>query len=242
MQLLDQTWPTPAENLACDEALLDACEAGEPGTEGGVLRFYESPTPCVVVGYGNRVATEVDVAACDAAGVTILRRSSGGGTVVLGPGCLAYAVVLPMELRPELGTVTGSNRWVMERNRRALEGVLGRPVAIRGHTDLAVGELKFSGNAQRRRRRALLFHGTFLLALDLELISGCLRRPSWEPEYRNGRGHREFLVNLGVSGELVRRELARVWGVVGGWGGRIEASVARLVSERYGVREWNRRV
>ena len=39
MKLLDLTLPSPAENLACDEALLDWCENGE-GEE--VLRFWES--------------------------------------------------------------------------------------------------------------------------------------------------------------------------------------------------------
>ncbi len=242
MRILDRTWPTHAENLAGDEALLDACEQGIQGTEHGVLRFYESSTPCVVVGYGNRVAVEVDMAACDAAGIPILRRASGGGTVVLGPGCLAYSVVLPMDAHPELATITGTNRWVMERNRKAIEASLGRPVAIRGYTDLAVDELKFSGNAQRRRRRSILFHGTFLLSMDLGWVSGCLPKPSWEPDYRKGRPHTEFLVNLGLSGEIVRIALAREWGAAGGLELKLDGAVSLLVEERYGRPEWNRRL
>jgi len=242
MRILDRTWPSHAENLACDEALLEACEEGVEGTEKGALRFYETPTPCVVVGYGNRVATEVDVAACDAAGIPILRRSSGGGTVVLGPGCLAYAVVLPVDAAPELATVTGTNRWVMERNRSAIESLLGRSVSIRGYTDLAVDNLKFSGNAQRRRRRSVLFHGTFLLSMDLAVVSGLLPRPSWEPDYRQGRRHTEFLINLGLTGEAVRGVLAREWGAAGAWEPTLEGAIMRLVGERYGRPEWNRRL
>src|SRR5436190_1549788 len=97
MNLLDLTLPTPAENLACDEALLDAFEAA--GGDG-VLRFWEPAEPFVVVGYSNQVAQEVDVAACDAAGIPVLRRCSGGGTVVQGPGCLNYALVLNIEQTP----------------------------------------------------------------------------------------------------------------------------------------------
>src|ERR1019366_4870445 len=95
---LDLTLPTPAENLACDEALLDACEAGR---HPPVLRFWESPEHFVVVGYSNPVATEVNVEACQAAGVPILRRCTGGGTVVQGPGCLNYALILPIEMEGE---------------------------------------------------------------------------------------------------------------------------------------------
>jgi hypothetical protein len=58
---LDLTLPSPAENLACDEALLDWCE--ENGGEE-ILRFWESPETFVVVGYANKVATEVNVSGC----------------------------------------------------------------------------------------------------------------------------------------------------------------------------------
>ena len=58
MKVLDLTLPTPAENLACDEALLDAAESGAGGE---ALRFWESPVHFVVVGYANKVATEVNV-------------------------------------------------------------------------------------------------------------------------------------------------------------------------------------
>ena len=55
----------------------------------------------------------------------------------------------------------------MTTNRDALGQALGQAVEIEGHTDLAIDGVKFSGNAQRRRRDALLFHGTILLGFDL---------------------------------------------------------------------------
>jgi lipoate-protein ligase A len=98
---------------------------------------------------------------------------------------------------PNLPPSPGTNRWIMERNRAAIESLLGRPVAIRGYTDLAVDELKFSGNAQRRRRRSILFHGTFLLSMDLALVSGLLPKPSWEPDYRQGTSAYGFFDEFG---------------------------------------------
>jgi len=50
----------------------------------------------VVVGSSSRIDEEVDRAACATAGVPILRRPSGGLTVVLGPGCIMWSVVLPL--------------------------------------------------------------------------------------------------------------------------------------------------
>ncbi len=61
MKLLKLQLPSPAEQLATDEAVLDVCEAGG-GEE--TLVFWEPKETFVVVGYANKVATEVNVAAC----------------------------------------------------------------------------------------------------------------------------------------------------------------------------------
>ena len=74
-----------------------------------------------------------------------------------------------------------------------------------------MGELKFSGNSQRRKRRALLFHGAFLLDLDLALVEGALLMPSKEPDYRANRSHSEFLVNLSVPAREVALALRSGW-------------------------------
>src|SRR5215470_19204848 len=99
MHYLDLTLATPAENLALDEALLLEAEAGRGGE---VLRFWEWPLPAVVLGAGGRLAEDVDEAACRADVVPILRRSSGGGTVLLGNGCLLFSLVLAYDRSPLL--------------------------------------------------------------------------------------------------------------------------------------------
>jgi lipoate-protein ligase A len=155
MHCLDATLPSPAANLACDEALLDACE-GDSGAE--VLRFWEPREYFVVAGFSNAVAREADLEACRRSGVRVLRRCSGGGTVLQGPGCLNYSLVLKIASRPELETIPAANRHIMGRHREALSAALGRQVEVCGVTDLAISGRKFSGNSQRRKRRALLFH------------------------------------------------------------------------------------
>jgi lipoate---protein ligase len=260
--LLDLSLPTPAENLALDEALLDVCDAGGPES----LRFWESPVPFVVVGYGNRIATEVNVTACEADGVPILRRCSGGGTVVQGPGCLNYNLVLRIPEDGPLTNVTGTNRFIMERMRDALQPLRRERVVVEGHTDLGVewwrdGVMgsaprlqdsktpalqphapvvrKFSGNAQRRRRRALVFHGTLLLDFNLSLIPRLLNHPSAEPDYRASRGHQDFVTNLALDRSAVRQVIAQAWNAEGPSIAlpELAATVAKYESD-----EWNRRL
>jgi lipoate-protein ligase A len=236
LRSLDLTLPTPAENLACDEALLAAAEAGEAGE---VLRFWESATHFVVLGYANKVKDEVNLDACHAAAVPILRRSSGGGTVLQGPGCLNYSLVLKIDESSALHSISSTNRFVMERNRQALASLLGQPVTVEGHTDLAVGNLKFSGNAQRRKKEWLLFHGTFLLNFDLGLIEKLLLLPSRQPDYRQRRSHASFLTRLPVARDAIKSSLCKTWEARRPSAPVPEARIAQLVAGKYSRDEWN---
>src|SRR5688572_3012189 len=112
LRVLDRTLGSPEENLAFDDSLLEA------GQE--TLRFWESPVPFVVLGRSGKVEEEVNVAACEEAGIPVLRRPSGGGTVVQGPGCLNYALVLSLADRPALRNVVESYRILLSCVARAL--------------------------------------------------------------------------------------------------------------------------
>lgn len=206
MEYLDLTLPTPAANLACDEALLQQCE--EMGTE--TLRFWEPSELFVVAGFSNSIVTEVDQAACRENRVGIFRRCTGGGAVLQGPGCLNYSLVLKLD-HPGLGSIPSANCFIMERHRAAISALLQRHVQLRGHTDLALDDRKFSGNAQRRLRSALLFHGSFLLAFDFALMEKFLAMPSRQPQYRAGRNHEQFLTNLPVNADALKDALRRAW-------------------------------
>src|SRR5437667_9353222 len=114
MYLFDATLPTLAENLALDEALL--LDAEDAGPE--VLRLWHWPHHAVVLGAGGRLADDVNEAACRADGVPILRRSSGGGTVLLGAGCLLFSLVLRFDRDPALSDLHASYRFILERIQR----------------------------------------------------------------------------------------------------------------------------
>ena len=239
MKILDLTFPTPAENLAGDEALLQSAESGESGE---VLRFWESPTHFVVVGYANKVATEVNVAACEARNVPILRRCSGGGTVVQGPGCLNYALVLRITDDRPTHSIQAANQFIMERNREAVTSALRTPhstLRVEGHTDLAVGDLKFSGNSQRRQRNYLLFHGTFLLHFDLSLVSELLHLPSLRPAYRQSRPHDEFVTNLKLEATAIKQAIVKTWQARETLENVPLATINSLVRSKYERRDWN---
>jgi lipoate-protein ligase A len=236
MKLSTAPLPSVEHELACDETLLEACEQGH-GPE--VLRFWEPRQACVVLGYANRAATEANLPFCEANGIRVLRRCSGGGTVLQTSGCLNYSLVLRVPASGPLATITSTNRWIMERHRDALARLVGCPVLVEGFTDLAIEGRKFSGNAQRRKGRALLFHGCFLLQANLPLIEATLRMPSKEPGYRQGRPHRDFLINLEVNAQDVVHSLVDLWQAAEELPALPLTEVERLVDEKYRRAEWN---
>lgn len=237
MHYLDLTLATAAENLAMDEALLLAAEAGDGGE---VLRLWEWPLPAVVLGSGCQRAAEVNLAACAADDVPVLRRASGGGTVLLGPGCLLYTLVLSTARASALSEIRSSYEYILTRIAKAL-GPAAAGAAVCGISDLALGERKFSGNAQQRKRQHILHHGTLLYAFDVATVGRYLHPPPRQPAYRAGRDHAEFLCNLQLSRDELTACLRNAWAAdetVESWP---TGETARLTEEKYTSRTWTER-
>ena len=161
--------------------------------------------PLVVLGRSANPERDLDLDACRADRVPILWRCSGGGAVVLGPGCLTYSLRLSLEHAPALRDVATSYRLILGALARAL-AVPG--LEIRGLADLALDNRKVSGNAQRRDSGGLLHHGTLLYGFDSRLAMRYLRPPHRPPAYRQDRTHLEFLGNLPLSSAEIRARLA----------------------------------
>jgi lipoate-protein ligase A len=188
----DLTLPGVAENLALDEAML--IEADE-GRGPPVVRFWEPGDYAVVLGASRRLRDEVHVDACRADGVPIFRRSSGGGTVLIGPGTLNVTVILPETAGPGLTAVDAAQHHVLDRLAESIRHA-GAPVEVRAHGDLVLGDRKCGGSAQRRLRRWFLVHCSILYRFPIDRIARYLAIPARQPAYRRRRPHAEFLCNL----------------------------------------------
>lgn len=198
------------EELRRDVELLERVEAaGQPA-----FRTWTFHRPAVVMGRGSRIAAEVDTQACSRLGIPVLRRASGGGAVVVGPGTLQWAFALPHALSVELATIAGCKRLCNRILITALAAqpgarTLGRLTADESG-DLMLGDRKVGGIALKRRRRASLVHGTILTEADLDVIDLALPHPPREPAYRAGRCHRDFLASTGpIDRRLLEQAVAQ---------------------------------
>ena len=238
MQYIELTLPDPASNLACDEALVELFEARR--APDGLLRIWEPKNHFIVLGHSNRIDSEVDFAACESERLSIFRRLSGGGTVMQGPGCLNYSLILRNGVDIPLG-IAESFQVVLEHHKQCIQEMIGDRVDIAGVSDLVINGRKFSGNAQYRKRRFTLVHGTFLLNLDPAIVARCLRLPSKQPAYRQNRSHDSFMRNLHLDPNNVRKALKAAWSASDQFTEVPNAMIADLKKSRYERPDWTRK-
>jgi lipoate-protein ligase A len=169
-------------NMAVDEALLTSRlrGAGPP-----TIRFYGWDPTTISLGYGQHLDARIDVAAAAAAGIGLVRRSTGGSAILHGgPDIeLTYSVVAMSEDLGGARDLHSTYHWIGAALASGLRG-LGAPVDMiptrpsdpatmpafcflrTGSYELEVGGRKIVGSAQRRRRGGFLQHGSVLLAAD----------------------------------------------------------------------------
>jgi len=245
MLRLDLTLENSLANIALDEALLEVAEASTDHPE--LLRLWQPASPLVVLGRSSPWETEVEHSFCQEHQIPVVRRCSGGQSIVTGPGCLMYAVLLDYRLRPELRLLDRAHHFVMSKMQAALK-TLGIDAKISGTSDLTVGGQKVSGNALRCKRNWFVYHGTMICDLEIDLIANCLGKPIRQPEYRQLRSHRSFLDQLDTSAGELEEAIARTWSADfeatpdAGWLARLKEKCDQLLTEKYSTDQWNQKV
>ncbi|KAF8057738.1 hypothetical protein HT031_005922 [Scenedesmus sp. PABB004] len=173
--------------LQLEEALLRATGANWFLINDGV------PSPAIVMGISGQVSELIDVPAARAQRLRVIKRFTGGGTVVVDRGTLLTALIL------QDGAVPGLECFpmpIMRWTEAFYAGVFAGhgQFALREH-DYVFGGRKFGGNAQAITSRRWLHHTSLLWDFDPANMAA-LTNPAKQPKYRGGREHGSFLVKL----------------------------------------------
>lgn len=154
-------------------------------------------TPSIVMGIAGRPAELLDAPAVAAAGVPVIRRFSGGGTVFVDGGtvfatliCGAAALPPGVPLFPRALMAWTERLYAPMFRHVAAEA----PFALREH-DYVLGDRKFGGNAQSITKDRFLHHTSFLWDFDPARMA-YLKLPRKTPAYREGREHDQFICRL----------------------------------------------
>lgn len=209
MRVVQYSYENPEETIALDEVLLDKAEHGGIGE---TLRFWEADDYFIVVGRAGKVREDCFVTECRNGKIKIIRRVSGGGAVLQGPGCLNFSLILSYKRDERYRSIRGSYLGILNDISASFQKT-GLNVEFFPISDLALGGKKISGNAQARKRKYFLHHGTFLYDFDLSRIEKYLLHPVCEPEYRRERSHKSFLTNIPVSPRVIRETVKNVFTV-----------------------------
>jgi lipoate-protein ligase A len=195
-----------AANLALEEAL---ARAGPPTP---LLRIWQNDS-CVVIGRAQRVAREVNLAACAASGVPVLRRASGGGTVYQDLGNLNISLAVP-------GRAPAVAAGLAALVAAVVDG-LGLPSSVgdRGVFAGPAGPAKVSGLASQVTRDGSLAHATLLVTTPADRV-GAFLTPAPEDTHPSDsrRSHVASLRELGCEASVaqargaVLAEAARTYG------------------------------
>lgn len=127
------------------------------------LLLYKNDNAIVLGKYQN-IYQEINVPEAEASGIKIARRISGGGTVFHDSGNLNYSFIADNE-KNDLHCYDDFLSPII----KALQS-MGVDARKRNVCDIAIGDLKISGNAQSIHENRILHHGTLLFDSDMEKL------------------------------------------------------------------------
>ena len=173
-------------------------EAVHRGLSPRTLILLQPSAPYACLGYHQDLEKELDVDFIEEAGLTIIRRSQGGGATYLDRDQVFYQVVFrDSEVVPrDVGRLFERLLSVtVEAYRR-----LGVPAEFKPLNDVVVGGRKISGNGAGMHESATILVGNLILDLDYDLMARVLRVPDEKFRDKMAKSMREWVSTL-------RREL-----------------------------------
>ncbi|MBT3256185.1 MAG: hypothetical protein HN366_06980 [Deltaproteobacteria bacterium] len=162
-----------ARGLAVDDTL--PCAVGRHHSPP-ILHLYNF-IPSAIVGKYQDMEAALRLDRCEARGIEYNRRSTGGGTVIMGPEIVSLGLGINVDypgLKKGVGGVFESLSVVLI---NAL-GKLGVEAYFQPKNDLEVNGKKIAGlSAAAESDNTLLFHTSLLVNFDVELMTDIMNTP-----------------------------------------------------------------
>lgn len=194
-------------NMAIDEAILNSVIEGKsPPT----IRFYRWDPPTVTLGYFQKAHREIDQELCQAKGIQVVRRLTGG-RAILHDKELTYSIVVSDKQKQVSGSIIES---YLKISRALVKGLLNfgvvvemmaRPCKEKGSAacfdapswhEIVWQGRKLVGSAQTRKHGCLLQHGSIPMVLDVELLFNLLKISNNQAKQRLKENFRQKAVAL----------------------------------------------
>ncbi|ARU30551.1 lipoate--protein ligase [Sulfuriferula sp. AH1] len=200
-RLLDTGIRRAAENIAMNRALL---EARQQEIGPNTLRFLGFE-PSALLGFHQSAVQELNLDYCEANGIAIQRRITGGGAIYFDTTQLGWELYLH---KRDLGTadMTAISRRICEAVARGIS-TLGITAMFRPRNDIEVDGRKISGTGGAFDGDALMYQGTLLIEFDVEKMLRVLNIPAEKLSDKAIASARDRVTNLAdLLGHIPARE------------------------------------
>ena len=160
--------------LAVDECL--AHRVGT-GTSQPTLRLYTYRSHCALVGRFQNIDNEINRAYCEANSISLNRRPTGGGAIIMGKDQLGIALCIPGR---EEDSYRHARELMVHFSAGIISGLeaLGIQAAFWGKNDIEIHNRKVAGlGVYRAPEGGLLFHASVLVDLDIAFMLHVLKTP-----------------------------------------------------------------
>ena len=151
----------------------------------------------IVLGASNNADDAVVASLALKDNITVMKRRTGGQTVMLSPNNLIISAVITDEsvMKPK-DVFNNFNDMIIS----AIEKDHNGKFSTRGISDIAMGEKKIMGSSMYRGKGKLFYHAVLNFNEPPATFQKYLKHPSKEPDYRKGRMHDEFVTTLKDTG------------------------------------------
>lgn len=158
---------------------------------GNWCLINEGSPPAIVMGISGKKEELIDCQRAAQDNIPLIKRFSGGGTVVVDEDTLFITFISEKELHDFPSYPEPIMRWTEGIYRE----VFGHPEFHLKENDYVIGHKKCGGNAQYIKKQRWLHHTSFLWDYSTEKMQYLLH-PKKTPTYRAERSHDEFLCRL----------------------------------------------
>ncbi len=167
------------------------------------FKIWQPDSDMIVLGASNRIDESVYTERAKRDGIAVLKRPSGGETVLLSPKTLCISIAV------KRGQALSPKRYFQVFNEIIIGVLRGFGVlnlGMKGISDISIGERKILGSAIYQNKDKILYHAVLNMAEDTEKIEKYLKHPKREPDYRLNRRHRDFVTSLVSQGYVLSIE------------------------------------
>jgi lipoate---protein ligase len=161
------------------------------------VKVWRPDQMCLVLGQSNNPETSLVVEQVVEDQIPVYKRPSGGETVILTPNMLVISVVfrVPTLRNPKPYFVKVNSGIISALEKQGVTGLNQK-----GISDITIYDKKILGSSIYRTTEKMFYHAVLNISESIDTISKYIAHPAKEPDYRQGRSHKEFVTSLQEAG------------------------------------------